>query len=45
MNIQKAYRTSNTLEQKRSSSHHIINKTPNAQNKERILKVVKEKSQ
>ena len=30
MNIQEAYRTPNILEQKRSSSHHIIVKTPNA---------------
>jgi hypothetical protein len=33
------------LDQKRNSSHHIIIKTPNAQNKERILKVVREKGQ
>jgi hypothetical protein len=33
------------LDQKRNSSHHIIIKTPNAQNKERILKAVKEKGQ
>jgi hypothetical protein len=38
MNIQEAYRTPNTLDQKRNFSHHIIIKTPNAQNKERILK-------
>jgi len=30
------------LDQKRNSSHHIIVKTPNAQNKERILKAVRE---
>ena len=30
MNIQEAYRTPNILEQKRSSSHHIIVETPNA---------------
>jgi hypothetical protein len=34
MNIQEAYRTPNRLDQKRNSSHHIIIKTPNAQNKE-----------
>jgi hypothetical protein len=34
MNIQKAYRTPNRLDQKRNSSCHIIIKTPNAQNKE-----------
>jgi hypothetical protein len=36
MNIQKAYRTPNRLDQKRNSSYHIIIKTPNAQNKETI---------
>jgi hypothetical protein len=38
MNKQEADRTPNRLDQKRSSSCHIIIKTPNAQNKERILK-------
>jgi hypothetical protein len=33
------------LDQERNSSHHIIIKTPNAQNKERILKAVREKGQ
>jgi hypothetical protein len=33
------------LDQKRNSSHHIIIKTPNAQNIERLLKAVREKSQ
>jgi hypothetical protein len=41
MNIQEAYRTSNSLDQKRNSSCHIIIKTPNEQNKERILKAVR----
>jgi hypothetical protein len=45
MNIQEAYRTPNTLDQKRNSSHHIIIKTPNALNKGRILKAVREKGQ
>jgi hypothetical protein len=45
MNIQEAYRTPNRLDQKRNSSHHIILKTQNAQNKERILKTVREKCQ
>ena len=45
MNIQEAYRTPNRLDQKRNSSHHIIVKTPNALNKERILKAVREKGQ
>jgi hypothetical protein len=31
------------LDQKRKSSHLIINKTPKALNKERILKAVREK--
>ena len=38
INIQKAYRTPNRLDQKRNFSLHIIITTPNAQNKERILK-------
>jgi hypothetical protein len=45
MNIQEAYRTSNRLNQKRNFSCHIITKTPNAQNKERILKAIREKDQ
>ena len=45
MNIQEAYRTPNRLDQKRKSSHHIIIKTPNVQNKERLLKAVREKGQ
>jgi hypothetical protein len=45
MNIQKAYRTPNRLGQKRNSSHHITIKTPNALNKGRILKAVREKGQ
>ena len=36
-------RTPNRLDQKRNSSRHIIVKTPSAQSKERILKVVREK--
>jgi hypothetical protein len=42
MNIQEAYRTPNRLNQKRNSSCHIIVKIPNALNKERILKAVRE---
>jgi hypothetical protein len=42
MNIQKAYRTPNRLGQKRNSCHIKIKK-PNAQNKERILKALREK--
>ena len=45
MNIQEAYRTPNRLNQKRNSSCHIIIKTPNALNKARILKAVREKGQ
>ena len=41
INIQEAYRTPNRLDQKRDSSLHIIMKTLNAQNKERILKAVR----
>jgi len=45
INIQEAYRTPNRLDQKRNFSLHIIVKTPNAQNKERILKTVRQKGQ
>jgi hypothetical protein len=45
INIQEAYTTPNRLDQKRNSSYHIIIKIPNAQNKERILKAVREKGQ
>jgi hypothetical protein len=43
MNIQEAYRIPNGVDQKRNSSRHIIIKTPNALNKDRILKSVGEK--
>jgi hypothetical protein len=45
INIQEAYRSPNRLDQKRNSSHHIIIKTPNVQNKDSILKVVRDKGQ
>ena len=45
MNTQEAYRTPNRLDQKRNSSRHIIIRTTNALNKERILKAVREKGQ
>ena len=45
MNIQEAYRTPNRMDPKINSSFHIIIKTPSAQNKERILKAVREKVQ
>ena len=43
INIQEAQRTPNRLSQKRKSSHHILIKTPNVQNKERILKAARGK--
>jgi hypothetical protein len=43
MNIQEAYRAPNRLDQKRNSSCHIIVKTPNELNKERILKAIRKK--
>jgi hypothetical protein len=45
INIQESYRTPKRLDQKRNFSSHIIVKTPNAQNKERILKAVRGKGQ
>jgi hypothetical protein len=45
MDIQEAYRTQNRLDQERNSSSNIIIKTPNALNKERMLKAVREKGQ
>jgi hypothetical protein len=45
INMQEAHRTPNRLDQKRNSSHHKVVKTPKTQNKERILKAVREKGQ
>jgi len=45
INIQGTYRSLNRLNQKRNSSCHTTFKTPNAQNKERIFKAVREKGQ
>jgi hypothetical protein len=45
MYIQEAYRTPNRLDQKRNSFCHIIIKTSNALNKERILWAVRGKGQ
>jgi spore coat polysaccharide biosynthesis protein SpsF (cytidylyltransferase family) len=45
MNIQKAYRTPNRLDQKRNSSQHIIIITTSTLNESRILKAVREKGQ
>jgi hypothetical protein len=39
------FKIPNSLDQKRNSTCHIIIKTPNAQNKEKILKAVKERGQ
>jgi hypothetical protein len=45
MNIQEVYRIPNRLDQRRNSFHHIIIKTPNILNKERILNAVRGKVQ
>jgi hypothetical protein len=45
INMQHPYRTPNRRDKKRNSSCHIIVKTQNAQNKERILKAVRGKGQ
>ena len=45
MNIQEAYRTPNSLDQKRNSSSHLIIKTSNALNRQRILNTVRENGQ
>jgi hypothetical protein len=45
MNIQETYKTPNRLDQKRNFSQHIIIRTANALNKDRILKAVREKGQ
>jgi hypothetical protein len=45
INVLGVYRTTNRLDQKRKSFHHIIVKALNVQNKERILKVAREKGQ
>ena len=45
MNIPEADRTPNRLDQKRNSSWHIIIRTINRLNKDRILKAVREKCQ
>jgi hypothetical protein len=45
MNIQEGYRTPNRLDQKRNSSRHVIIRTTNSLNKEKILKTVRGKCQ
>jgi hypothetical protein len=44
-NTQEAYRIPKKMGPERNSSYHIIIKTPNVQDKERILKVVKKNCQ
>jgi hypothetical protein len=44
IDIQEAYRTPNGMDQEKKSSHHIIIKTLNSQNKEQILKAVRRKA-
>ena len=43
MKVQEAYRTPNRLNQNKTKASHIIIKTQNIQNKERILRAAKEK--
>jgi hypothetical protein len=43
--VQEASRTPNRLYQNRTSSQHIIIKTTSTENRERILKAVREKKQ
>ena len=43
--VQDVYRTPNKWDWKSKSFHHILIKTLNAQNKERILKAAREKEQ
>jgi len=45
INIHEAYRTPKTLDLKRNSFCQILVKTPNAQNKERIINTTREKRQ
>jgi hypothetical protein len=45
INIQEAHRAPNRLDQKRNPFQHIIIRTTNALNKDRILKAVREKGQ
>jgi hypothetical protein len=43
--VQEACRTPNRLNQNRTSPRHVIIKTTNTENRERILKAVREKNQ
>lgn len=42
--VHEVYRTSDRLNKKRNSPHHIIIKTPKVQNKARYLNAAKEKT-
>jgi hypothetical protein len=44
LKVQEAYRTPNKWDQKRKSTHYIVIKTLNAQNKVRILKAARERA-
>jgi hypothetical protein len=43
--VQEAFQTPNRHDQKKKNPHHIIIKMPKVENKERILKVAREKCQ
>jgi hypothetical protein len=43
--VQEAFRTPNRLDQNRTSPWHIIIKTTSSENRERILKAIREKKQ
>jgi hypothetical protein len=45
INLEEVYRTPNRLYQKRMSNNNVVIKTPNVQNKDRILKAAREKDQ
>ena len=45
MKVQEAYQTPNKLDQRKKTPQHKIIKTPNIQNKERILRAAKENEQ
>jgi hypothetical protein len=45
MQVQKASRTPNRIDQNRTSPGHVIIKTTSTENRERILKAVREKKQ
>ena len=45
LNLQETYNTPNHLDQYRKSSYHILNKSINVQNKEKILQSLRKESQ